>query len=243
MGAKHGEGEMTHSQDVAQLVAWIDDTIGEREWVAPDGYPSSLALCVLDSVWSLGVHYNSVVNVISKYRSLRAAAGANAETDGASELVGTFSEIGDAVAVAERLGNRQRTSSTNGVLKAQAVRDVAELLVAHDCETASDLVELSKNAERSAELKKAWRKITGPSSGLSLTYCRMLAGAPDAKADRMVVAFVEEALEADDGTGDSADRRVSQEEARRLVTAAAEQRGEDTTDLDHMIWRFQSGRV
>lgn len=233
---------MTDSRDVEQLLAWIDDTIGEREWVAPDGYPSSLALCVLDSVWSLGVHYNSVVNVITRYRQLRASTGANADTDGASDLLAAFEAIGDADAVAERLGNRQRTSSNNGVLKAQAVREVAELLVSHDCESTRDLVSLSEDSERAAELKLEWRKIKGQSSGLSLTYCRMLAGAPDAKADRMVIAFVEEALEVDDDTADTSGRRVGQEEARRLVAAAAREHGEDATALDHMIWRFQSGR-
>src|SRR5215475_13009414 len=33
-------------------------------WFEPDGYPDSLALCIIDSIYSTGAHYSSVVNVV-----------------------------------------------------------------------------------------------------------------------------------------------------------------------------------
>ena len=41
----------------------------ETQWIAADGYPHSLALCIIDSVFSTGSHYKSVINVVNEYRA------------------------------------------------------------------------------------------------------------------------------------------------------------------------------
>lgn len=51
---------------VAEACKGLD---GWPEITAPDGYPTSLALCTLDSLWSMGVRYSGVVNVLDRYRS------------------------------------------------------------------------------------------------------------------------------------------------------------------------------
>jgi hypothetical protein len=43
----------------------------------PPGYPNSLALCVLDAIWSMGVRYTAVKRVISRYRQHRSSLGAD----------------------------------------------------------------------------------------------------------------------------------------------------------------------
>jgi len=42
---------------------------------APDGYPDSLALCIIDSIYSTGARYSSVVNVVGRYRDYRTGQG------------------------------------------------------------------------------------------------------------------------------------------------------------------------
>jgi hypothetical protein len=43
----------------------------ETKWIAADGYPESLALCVIDSIFSTGSHYTSVINVVAEYCKYR----------------------------------------------------------------------------------------------------------------------------------------------------------------------------
>src|SRR4051794_39743676 len=81
---------------------------------APGGYPESLALCIVDSVQSTGVTYSSVINVRQKYRSYRIEQGADPNTDGARELVGSFDELGGPEAWSLRIGNQNKTSTRAG---------------------------------------------------------------------------------------------------------------------------------
>jgi hypothetical protein len=40
-----------------------------------------LALCIIDSIYSTGARYSSVVNVVGRYREYRTAQGGNPDTD------------------------------------------------------------------------------------------------------------------------------------------------------------------
>src|SRR5699024_4401373 len=58
----HGmtDDENAGSRDVALLVA-ATKKLGERaEWTWPGGYPNALALCAIDSVYSLRARYTGV---------------------------------------------------------------------------------------------------------------------------------------------------------------------------------------
>jgi hypothetical protein len=63
----------------------------------------------------------------------------------------------------------------------------------------------------------------------------MLAEIPGVKADRMVIRYVARAIGVRPET-------VSPERAAHLVGRVAEAKGWDTIDLDHAIWRLESGR-
>jgi hypothetical protein len=39
----------------------------ESRWITADGYTHSLALAVIDSIFSTGSHYQSVIDVVNKY--------------------------------------------------------------------------------------------------------------------------------------------------------------------------------
>src|SRR5262245_4200794 len=98
-------------------------------WFEPDGYRDSLALCIIDSIYSTGAHYSSVVNVVRRYRDDRAKRGGNADTDGTSELLAHISALGGPDAWASEIGNRRPTSTASGApLKAEAIRQIAAKL-------------------------------------------------------------------------------------------------------------------
>lgn len=65
----------------------------ESKWIAADGYPHSLALCIIDSIFSTGSHYNSVINVVNEYRAYRRAENGDADQDGTKELLATFAAV------------------------------------------------------------------------------------------------------------------------------------------------------
>jgi hypothetical protein len=63
-------------------------------WFTPDGYPDSLALCIVDSIYSTGARYSSVVNVVGRYREYRTNQGGDPDNDSTDELAATITELG-----------------------------------------------------------------------------------------------------------------------------------------------------
>lgn len=60
------------NDDVMVLVTACETDLGDPSlWFTPGGYPDSLALCIIDSIYSTGARYSSVVNVLKRYRNYR----------------------------------------------------------------------------------------------------------------------------------------------------------------------------
>lgn len=66
-------------------------------WTEPTGYPDSLALCAIDSVYSLQSRYSAAVRVVDRYRTYRRDQGGRPDRDGASELLAAIQESGGPV--------------------------------------------------------------------------------------------------------------------------------------------------
>lgn len=226
---------MDQGTEVERLSAAFEKLLTD-DLRTPPGYPNSLALCVLDAVWSLGVRYGSVENVLDRYRSwVRDVAGGDADRRDAHQLVEDIAVAGGHVRFAEDVvDNRARTSSRSGILKAEAVQLAAAALD----ELGVSTIDQFQRRYDDPEVEAAWRAVKGQRSGISWHYLRILAGVQDVKADRMICAFVEQVL----------DRAVGPAEARELVVAAHEHlRGDhpkvDLRTLDHAIWTHQRRRT
>ena len=77
--------------EIKTLVTYCETNLGDPTvWTTPDGYPNSLALCIIDSIYSTGSHYSSVVNVIERYKE------SGGENDGAQALTRSIKEAGGA---------------------------------------------------------------------------------------------------------------------------------------------------
>ena len=84
--------------------------------------------------------------------------------------------------------NKQRTSTKNGILKAEAVSLVAKVLVDSTIENFSD----TEDETKTASAREGVVRIPGQGSGISFDYFLMLAGRDEAvKSDRMIRGFVE----------------------------------------------------
>jgi hypothetical protein len=202
-------------------------------WDPPVEYASS-ALAIIDSVWSIGVRYRGVLNVLDRYRTLRRANGTDPEHDTPADLVGVIEKLGGPEGFADAVQNRQRTSSRSGILKAEAVLLEARHLREERIASSEDL--LRADPGKLDAIRARWVSVPGQGSGLSLDYFLMLSGLPGVKADRMIRRFVASALRLPNELAISAD------DARRLVRDAARRFGVDERVLDYAIWRFESGQ-
>lgn len=197
-------------------------------WKLPDGYHQSVALSILDSIWSIGVNYDKhVVPVIGRYRNFRCNEGADPEKDSAGDLVFVFDRVGGADGFIKDVAkNRQRTSTLGGILKGEAVLIAARAIANLGLINPADII-LSQDA-----VEKVWLKIKGQSSGISFGYFMMLLGQEGVKPDRMIIRFLDKALS----------RKVSPNEARAILAEVAIRLNLSQIQLDHAIWNFQRGR-
>ncbi len=194
-------------------------------WNEPVIY-GALPLTVLDSVWSIGV-----LNVIARYRQLRAQQGVDADTETSSRFSEGVEVLGGPEAFAEAVNNHQRTSARSGILKAKAVARQVQMLAAEGMETTGAL--MAASLTRRTGIQQRWMgEVPGQSSGLSWEYFLMLLGLPGVKADRMVRRFVADALAVDEVA-------VTEARANGLVRDAADQLRVDPRFMDYVIWQYQ----
>jgi hypothetical protein len=217
--------------DFTVLAAQARTDLGDPAWwVEPPGYPTSLALAVIDSIQSLGVTYRSVENVIDRYREHRRSAGDDPDIDTSADLVNSFTEVGGTHAWAATIGNLNRTSTAGGPLKAVAILQAAQLLVENGLLTGPDVLKDLDRAD--STIKSQWLEIPGQRYGTSWAYLLILLGAEKVKPDRMIRGWLARRL-GDEGS------QLSADQAADVVDALAAHMGVSVRLLDHAIWQFE----
>jgi hypothetical protein len=224
------------SSDAAAVLSHVRTTLGEPAgWTAPPAR-TSVALAVIDSVWGINSRWTSVRNVIDRYRQARLTVpGADPDADAPGDLLAFIEASGGAEGFAEVVQNRQRTSTRNGILKAEAVQRAATVLREHEITTPADVRDASP--EQLSELRTDWSRIPGQGSGLSFDAFLLSIGGGSVKADRMVRRFVADAL------GAAGEQAVKPERAAAVVEQAAMLAGIEPRLLDGAIWRYESDRA
>jgi hypothetical protein len=152
--------------------------------------PKSLVICVIDSVFSIGVKYESTIKVVERFAKY---VGINIENDEYTleEFLKTFSDFSYDKLAEEVFMNRQRTSTRSGILKAEAVIHYISILNDHGINTTEDLL----NHKNIDSVEKDIRVIPGHKSGVSFAYVMMLAGDSSLfKPDRHIYTFFESFL-------------------------------------------------
>ncbi|WP_281227789.1 hypothetical protein [Flavobacterium aquiphilum] len=200
--------------------------------LAPEYYYSHLPLCVIDSVFSIGVKYEIVQNTISRfcnyYRIDKFSSSQEVTTSDFLKLMKekSIKELTESI-----YQNRQRTSTRNGILKSEAVILFLEVLQKFKIEKLKDVDKIFSSEQFENEIKK----IPGQNSGISLTYFFMLAGSDDLiKPDRMIVRFLESI----------SGEKVSLNDCQLILVEVANQlkkNGFNITPkkLDNLIWNYQ----
>ena len=197
------------------------------------GY-SSVPLCVIDAVFSLGVRYTSTRNTVSRvceFFDIPQVAENKKDNLSVSEFIKKYNEYGIEDMTERVYKNRQRTSTRSGILKAEAVLRFSEVLAQFGVEYLQDVSKILGDEEFESEIKT----IPGQRSGISLRYFYMLAGSEDfIKPDRMINRFVYQA------TGKS----FGIDETTALLIGACKILAEEFPGLtprtfDNIIWQYQ----
>lgn len=218
-------------EEIDTLVDFCNSNLGDPQlWKTPAGYPDSLALCIIDSIFSTGSHYSSVTNVVNRYRS------AHGSTHGAQDLLDSIRTAGGPAQWAEDVIRNVKPAHTrpNAPLKASVIEKAASMLVDLGIDTVSDFKAQVAESPQSNPVHAAWKKLPSQSSGVTYNYMLILTGLPSVKPDRMVLRFL--------GTALGEQSPLTQQRAVELITATADSLGVSPRTLDHIAWRAASGR-
>ena len=206
-----------------------------------------LPLCVINAVWSIGVKYEGVENVVMRYYNKRKLVpyrdkrlqetSQYPDTDNQESISVflqyltqySFDELSENI-----FKNHQRTSSKNGILKAEAVVRFATVLSKYSVNYFQDI---SVNIENNELFKLEIRNIPGQKSGISLDYFFMLSGDDNKiKPDRMIKRFLAKPLKKDENTISIID---TQNACQRLYSLLNDKQITSVRHLDNIIWNFQ----
>jgi len=227
--------------DVKKVVEYCSDNLDlTNAELAEEYFYNSLPLCVIDSIFSIGVNYSSVRNTVIRYctffgfkriRDNREIIPPKEEQQYVGDLLHKMNEYGIEKFTENILKNRQRTSAVNGILKTEAVYRFAQVLNDYKVDYLQDIPKILTDYEFEDEVKN----IPGQSSGISLKYFFMLAGCDCyIKPDRMILRFLKRVLNKD----------VSIVEAQILLKEASKILAKDYINmtprlLDNEIWNFE----
>ncbi|MBB6055371.1 hypothetical protein [Tolumonas osonensis] len=196
---------------------------------------SCIPLCVIDSVFSIGIRYTNVINIVGRVcKKMNITKAYNKEMQSSAttswfieQIEGkTPEELADSL-----FESRHRTSPNNGILKADATVRFMRVLKQFGVEHLEDVHKVGD----SAAFERAIKAIPGQTSGICLKYFLMLAGDNELiKPDRMIIRFLESAL----------NRPVNLNEAVTLVRQACDELKKKydfmtPKILDNLIWQYQ----
>ena len=149
----------------------------------------NLPLCIIDTVFSIGVSYISTRNTVDRFCKFLGTESTS-ESFSVSHFLSLYHTYSPQRMAAEVFGNQQRTSTVNGILKAEAVRRFSEAVRDQKVEYLKNAISLVDNAE----FENSIVSIPGQRSGISLRYFYMLIGSSDfVKPDRMILRFLQSA--------------------------------------------------
>ena len=226
---------MIEPLEVENLANYCKSSLDLSNLQLPEEYGySNLLLCIIDAIFSIGVTYTSTRNTVNRFSVYVHDKHGPCIEMSISDLCKLHSE--DTIeSIAQTIyQNSQRTSSRNGILKAEAVWRVAQLLQSLGVESFTDIEKfIGKEA-----FENDFKQIPGQNSGVSLRYFYMLLGSEtEIKPDRMIIRFISNAL----------NRSVKMEECHALLLDTCAMLASEFPDLkprtlDHFIWQFQSSQ-
>lgn len=214
------------------LIDYCETQLGDPIlWRTPAGYPDSLAMCLIDALYSPGSHYKSVVGVMLRYRVRHPYGGQH----GPENLLQSITEANGPRLWAEAVMRNVDPAQTRaGVqLKSDIIQQGARLMIHLGLGTVEDLHQMVADNPGDNPLRTGWLGLQSQSAEITYDYLLLLAGLPVPVPDWMVLRFVAAALGEDTG--------ISLPTAQELLRQTASRLEIDPGCLDHIIWRTVAG--
>jgi hypothetical protein len=208
-------------------------------------YYQSLPFCIIDAIFSLGVRYGQVENVVCHvHKATKWPVFRPHGTPFPPELEQI--KVADLLQAIESHPIPQQTlfqnhgyanpakAANKRISKSDLVRRFAEVLIENKVDTFQSLV----SHKKPAELDKSLCALPALSRGVAVRYFRMLAGDDSqVKPDRMIQRFIESGI----------NRKFSVDDSAKLVQETCAVLNEKYPTLtprllDHEIWKFQRTR-
>jgi len=229
---------MITTQEISQVVGYCKSSLdlGSIKQ-AEEYYYHSLPQCVIDAVFSIGVRYAGVQKTVRNYCGYFGVLPfsrirlTEAEQTSITQFVALIQDFSPEELAVRVFKNRQRTSTRNGILKAEAVGLFAEVVAYYGVNFLQDVPKVIGNAQ----FEKDITQIPGQRSGLSTRYFYMLAGSDDfIKPDRMIRRFIYSAI----------NRELSMLECHDVLIGACRILQKEFPNLtprllDYQIWLYQ----
>lgn len=188
--------------DVKKIISFCEKELNlDNIKLSREFFYSSLPLCVIDAVFSTGIKYTTVKNVIDRY-CYNFNIGVNRLNKLTLPEISTQQSINDFISLYDHyrldfmtrhvFRNRNRTSPQKGILKSEAVYMFAKVLQEYGVNYFQDLSKI----QNSDSFKEDILQIPGQKSGISLQYFFMLASDNDfIFPSRYLIAFLSNVLE------------------------------------------------
>jgi hypothetical protein len=204
-------------------------------------YYSSLPLCVIDAVFSIGIRYVSTQNVVKRFchylnleifRKYQSAFPPMEQQYSLNRFIDFYQNNNLSFITNSVYENKCRTSTNNGILKSQAVIEFAYVLQKYNVNYFQDISLVINNTNFEKDIKN----IKGQKSGKSLSYFFMLSGEENLiKPDRMIERFVEDCI----------GKKLSSFEIIKLFNEVIiilnnEFKNLTLRQLDYEIWKYES---
>lgn len=234
------------TKSIKELFDEIVPEIKVFKWLWDEHLHNSLPLCVTDAIYSISLRYEPCVKpVVAGFRAyLESKNVPITSVEWALQVVHNEMSSGGG-AINAFIGKRYRTSSTNGIFKAEAVYFWLKILSDYKIRSLEDFKRvMSSWSIESKNLEKDLRSVPGQRSGISLRYLRMLAGdTTEFKPDRMIYRF----FFGNGGTVMSESERISiEKQLPELLKMAIsswlldKKHTGDIRVIDNIIWKYQS---
>jgi hypothetical protein len=211
------------------LVKAIAEDLGDpSDWSAPVEFRDSLALCALNSAYSLRANSAAATKVLARYRSFRPTA----DTDGGLDLMKAMDSAGGPADFARNiLCNESKLPGTNRLRPEGIYEGLSRLATLDTAVTSTEhLRTAATNGSNSA--KAAWISVKG-FGPLAWSYLIMNAGvSTETKPDVMVQRYLVRVLGDQDG--------LTPARTRQLLQLAATKLSVEPRDLDRAIWLHES---
>lgn len=230
--------------NIDKTLEYILGTINiENAKLSKSYYYNSIVFCIIDAIYSIGARYASTIKTVERYcnknelqihREYGSLPVNITDEHGVEDYLKMVEEITYLEMAEDLFENRQRTSTRNGILKAQAIYEFASILYKYNINFYGDIEKLYKDKNVHRKLKN----IKGQNSGISLNYFFMLTGDENkVKPDRHIINYFKEA------TG----KNLSHYEIEILMGKSVSTLKNINSNLtirslDHAIWAYMSSR-